>query len=62
MTDFSSVLNGNIEERPKLDPNHHLTYIFTSGTTGTPKGVIYTHKMVIAEIFALNKAGMIPVQ
>ncbi len=40
--------------RPNLFLNHHLTYGFTSGTTGLPKGVIQTHWMVISQIYALE--------
>lgn len=34
--------------------DQHLTYSFTSGTTGLPKGVICTHKMVITQILAVS--------
>lgn len=30
--------------------NNELTYSFTSGTTGIPKGVIGTHRMVISQV------------
>jgi len=30
-----------------------ITYGFTSGTTGIPKGVVYTHRMVISQCFAM---------
>jgi long-chain acyl-CoA synthetase len=33
------------------------TYIFTSGTTGIPKGVIYTHRMVVTQLHSLG--GMV---
>ena len=31
-----------------------LTYNFTSGTTGIPKGVIYTHRMIISQCQAMK--------
>ncbi len=35
--------NQDILPRPKQTISSHLTYCFTSGTTGLPKGVINTH-------------------
>ncbi len=37
-----------------MDLDHHITYSFTSGTTGLPKGVIATHKMFIAQTLAMK--------
>jgi long-chain acyl-CoA synthetase len=31
-----------------------LTYSFTSGTTGLPKGVVATHKIAISQILAMK--------
>ena len=57
VTLFSDILKiEDIIDRPLLNHENHLTYIFTSGTTGIPKGVVYTHKMVISE-FASNADG-----
>lgn len=36
----------------KLD--HHITYSFTSGTTGLPKGVIGTHEAAISQCMAMK--------
>jgi len=43
-----------ISERPKLNLDTELTYAFTSGTTGIPKGVIYTHRMAISQVLAME--------
>ncbi len=34
--------------------DHHLTYSFTSGTTGLPKGVICTHLATISQVLAMR--------
>lgn len=39
--------------KPKLNLDSELTYAFTSGTTGIPKGVIYTHRMAISQSYGL---------
>ena len=38
-----------IQKRPQLNLDTEITYAFTSGTTGIPKGVICTHRMGIAQ-------------
>lgn len=34
--------------------DHHLTYNFTSGTTGLPKGVIGTHRAAISQCLSMK--------
>jgi acyl-CoA synthetase (AMP-forming)/AMP-acid ligase II len=38
----------------KLEPNQLAAILFTSGSTGSPKGVIYSHAMFEAQISALK--------
>lgn len=40
--------------RPVVNLDHHLTYTFTSGTTGLPKGVIGTHEAAITQCLAMK--------
>lgn len=39
-----------------LKPNDVASIVYTSGTTGNPKGVVLTHRNFLSEIFALGKA------
>ncbi len=39
-------------EFPRLDENAGATMCFTSGTTGKPKGVIYSHRALVLHSFA----------
>lgn len=36
---------------PDVDPNEHASVFYTSGTTGSPKGVIHTHQTMKASAF-----------
>jgi len=48
MFKFRDVLERKLARPyPKIGRNDHLTYCFTSGTTGVPKGVIMTHGNLI---------------
>lgn len=54
VTSFKDALKfQKIAEKPKLTLESELTYGFTSGTTGVPKGVIYTHRMAISQCYAM---------
>ena len=41
----------------QIKPNDVFTIVYTSGTTGEPKGVMLTHKNLVSNIEALNHAG-----
>ncbi len=42
-----------------LTPQDRATYVYTSGTTGLPKGVVLTHGMLVHTVEAM--AGLLPV-
>lgn len=55
VTSFDIPLNHNkILDRPKLTLDHEITYAFTSGTTGIPKGVVNTHLMAATQVLAMK--------
>jgi len=37
-----------------MNIDNHITYMFTSGTTGLPKGVVGTHRMFISQVLAMK--------
>jgi long-chain acyl-CoA synthetase len=41
------------EPRPELDPNALATIVYTSGTTGRPKGVMLSHRNILSNVDAV---------
>jgi fatty-acyl-CoA synthase len=53
--DFLATARGDFAY-PQLDENEAATLCYTSGTTGVPKGVAYTHRSVFLHTFLLTTA------
>jgi acyl-CoA synthetase (AMP-forming)/AMP-acid ligase II len=51
--------SGTAQELPKLDPDAVRMVMFTSGTTGRPKGVLHTHNSIHALIRQLGEHWLI---
>ncbi len=52
------LITENVEmqhELPEIDPESPAQFLYTSGTTGKTKGVILTHRNLIANVEAINK-------
>jgi long-chain acyl-CoA synthetase len=60
--DLVAVGEKNLQEDVPPQPDDTYIICYTSGTTGTPKGVILTHRNVVANIsaFVTNKLEFLP--
>lgn len=47
---------------PDLDENHASSLCYTSGTTGNPKGVLYSHRAMVLHAQATVSAGLLDLQ
>src|SRR5690606_23903716 len=55
---WRALLHDEPGDLPELQPDEPTLLLYTSGTTGTPKGVPLTHRNICANLQALLTAGL----
>lgn len=58
--DYNALLNEPAEDLPEVGEDRMATLFYTSGTTGMPKGVSFTHKQIVLQAMAIQIAGSVP--
>src|SRR5207244_2469035 len=53
------LLSDDDAELPDVQPEDPAVLFYTSGTTGTPKGVPLTHKNLVFQLDALRQANLV---
>lgn len=48
-----------VEEYAKVSPNDIVTFSYTSGTTGFPKGALITHKNLVSVVAIAKEEGFL---
>lgn len=57
---YNELLRGEKGELPEVSEDRMATVFYTSGTTGMPKGVTFTHKQIVLHAMSMEMAGMRP--
>ncbi|MCL2066987.1 MAG: fatty acid--CoA ligase [Treponema sp.] len=61
---YEGLLSGSqpLEEFPDFDENTRATTFFTTGTTGLPKGVYFSHRQIVLHTLTMMSSLAIPAQ